>query len=63
MEGLYQQGKPASFDTVNELTEKLETRNYFPSSERTIYKMLLLSEYEAFLEDKAKIAKNEQRRE
>jgi hypothetical protein len=63
MEELYRQGKAATFDAAQELTEKLEERNYFAPSERNIYKMLLLSEYQLFLEDKAKIAKNEQPRE
>jgi hypothetical protein len=59
MEDFYHQRKLANFEVASELMEKLETRNYFPSSEKTIYKMLLLSEYEALLEDKAKIVQHE----
>jgi hypothetical protein len=58
MEEFYHQGKLANFEVASELMEKLETRNYFPSSELNIYKMLLLSEYESFLEEKAKILQN-----
>lgn len=55
MDDLYHEGQPANLDAASRLIERLEARNYFPSSEINIYKMLLLSEYKLFLEDKSKI--------
>jgi hypothetical protein len=55
MEDLYRQRKPADFKVASELMERLEDRNYFAPSERNIYRLLLLSEYQNFLEDKSKI--------
>jgi hypothetical protein len=54
MEYLYLEGKPATDAVAIEMMEALESRNYFPSSERHIYKALLLSEYRHFLESKLK---------
>ena len=52
MEYLYQEGKQATNAVAEEMMEALESRNYIPSSERHIYKSLLLSEYRRFLESK-----------
>ena len=54
MEYLYQEGKLATDAVAEEMMEALESRNYFPPSERHIYKFLLLEEYRRFLEFKSK---------
>jgi hypothetical protein len=52
MEYLYLEGKPATDAVAIEMMEGLESRNYIPSSERHMYKALLLAEYRRFLESK-----------
>jgi hypothetical protein len=50
MEDLCHRGKPVNGETAAEMMEALDNYNYIPSSQRHIYKHLVLEEYRRYLE-------------
>ena len=55
MTELYAENRPANAETAEEIFDRLEEKNYVPSSERIQreYKNVLLREYRAYIEDRS----------
>jgi hypothetical protein len=53
MEDMHHRGKPATDAVAAEMMDILEGFNYFPSSEKHIYKSLFKEEYRRFLAQNA----------
>jgi hypothetical protein len=55
MADLYAEDRPASAETAEKILERLEEKNYIPSSERVQreYKNVLLREYRTYIEDRS----------
>ena len=55
MAELAAESRPANAETAEEILDRLEEKNYIPSSERVKreYKNVLLREYRAYIEDRS----------
>ena len=55
MADLYAEYRPASAETAEKILDRLEEKNYIPSSERVQreYKNVLLREYRTYIEDRS----------
>jgi len=52
---LYAENRPANAETAEEILDRLEEKNYVPSSQRVQreYKNVLLREYRTYIEDRS----------
>jgi len=51
LEAIFAEGKQANTETAEEIVDKLEEKNYIPSSARREYQNLLLREYRKYVAD------------
>jgi len=52
LEDIYTKGKPVNNDAAEEIVNRLEEKNYIPSSARREYQNLLLREYKKYVADR-----------
>jgi len=52
LEAIYAEGKQANTETAEEIVDRLEEKNYIPSSARREYQNLLLREYRKYVADR-----------
>ncbi len=52
LDAFYTEGKQVNNDTAEEIVDRLEEKNYIPSSARREYQNLLLREYRKYVADR-----------
>lgn len=49
---VYEEGREANAEAAREIVDRLETRNYIPSSARREYEEIILKEYKKYVADR-----------